>query len=187
MYRVLRWENVGLLLLYLCLTVSRGVLFSALQRDRSVWRPFLLIMFAKHIFHLLLAVPCPHLSYSPPPCSFGPRFNSLRLYHQLVYSLHLKRWERNEIMEVLSAINPVWHYLEETDSLDISTEDMSHLFHISYHTDVFSVIHPESVHVSSTYSVALSGHRGWGFACSAKGGTICFFLSFGFTLKWLCF
>lgn len=113
-------------LLHLCLTVCSGVLFSALQRDRSVWQPFVLIMFSKHIFHLLLIVPCPHLSYSPPPCSFGPRFNSLRLHHQLLYYLNLKLGERNEIIEVLSAINPVRHYLEQTDALEISMTDMSH-------------------------------------------------------------
>lgn len=82
-------------------------------------------MFSMHIFHLLLTVPCPHLSYPPPPCSFGPRFNSLRLYQQLVYYLNLKLGERNEIIAVLSAIIPVWHYSEQTDSLEISMKDMS--------------------------------------------------------------
>lgn len=83
MYRALRGELLDCFsLLYLCLTVCSAVLFSALQRDRSVQYDshFLLIMFSKHIFHLLLTVLGPHLSYSPPPCSLGPRFNSPRLY-----------------------------------------------------------------------------------------------------------
>lgn len=103
------------LVCYICVWLACSeVLSPALQQDRSVWQPFLLIMFSKHIFHLLLTVPCPHLSYPPPPFSFGPHFNSLRLYHQLVYYLNLKLGERNEIIEVLSAINPVWHYYRQT-------------------------------------------------------------------------
>lgn len=43
---------------------------------------FLLIVFSKHIFHLLLIVPCPQLS-SSPPCSFPSHFKSVRLKDRL--------------------------------------------------------------------------------------------------------
>lgn len=142
-------------------------------------------MFSKHIFHLLLTVPCPHLSYSPPPCSFGPRFNSLGLYYQLVYYLNLKPGERNEIIEVLSAINPVWHYFEQTDSLEIS---MGYDPLIPYVVSDRCVSCRSSRMCSSIFHLLCcpageGGAQGLRLCMFSRGGTRLIFLSFGFTLK----
>ncbi len=50
---------------------------------------------------------------------------------------------RTEIIEVLSATNPIWHFLEQTSTLEISKKDMSH---ISRQTGEFPIIHPESLY-----------------------------------------